>query len=94
MWFDLACETPQADEYGDKLPSGVGCLSNYRTQPKAASGAIRALPLHDINSHGADAMITFGAADEQGFINSNIEAGDEPRLKRRPVVAKFSFVGR
>lgn len=94
MWFDPACETPQADEYGDKLPSGVGCLSNYRTQPKAASGAIRPLPLHDINSHGADAMITFGAADEQGFINSNIEAGDEPRLKRRAAVAKFSFVGR
>jgi hypothetical protein len=62
-------------------------------QPKAASGAIRPLPLHDINSHGADSMITFGAADEQGFINSNLEAGDEPKERRRGQ-AKFSFVGR
>ena len=44
MWFDLACETPQADEYGDKLPSGVGCLSNYRTQPKPQAGPF--VPYH------------------------------------------------
>lgn len=93
MYFDPKCEEKQKDEYGEFLPSGVGCLSNYRTQPKAASGAIRALPLHDINSHGADAMVTFGAADEQGFINSNLEAGSDP-VKPRRRVAKFQFVGR
>ena len=95
MWFDPSCEALQVDEYGEPLPSGVGCLSNYRTQPKAASGAIRPLPLHDINSHGADSMITFGAADEQGFINSNLEAGDDPEdRKKKRGQAKFQFVGR
>jgi len=38
-------------------------------------------------------MITFGAADEQGFINSNLEADDKPQERRRGQ-AKFSFVGR
>jgi hypothetical protein len=94
MWFDLACEKPQKDEFGEQLPSGIGCMSNYRTQPKAASGAIRPLPLHDINSHGADSMITFGAADEQGFLNSNLEAGDDPQDRKKRSQAKFSFVGR
>lgn len=85
MWFDPACETPQADAFGEKLPSGIGCLSNYRTQPKAASGAIRPLPLHDVNSHGADAMVTFGAADEQGFLVGNLTAEERPNERRRGV---------
>jgi len=82
MWFDPACETKQADEFGEPLPSGVGCMMNYRTQPKAASGALRALPLHDINSHGADSMLTFGCADELGFITSAVEAGEKPRRRQ------------
>ena len=95
MWFDPACERKMRDEFGEDLPSGVGCLSNYRTQPKAASGTIRPLPLHDINSHGADAMVTFGAADEQNYIDSNLEHDDNPdNRRRRPKEAAFSFQGR
>lgn len=81
MFFDPACEVKQVDEFGEPLPSGVGCMMNYRTQPKAASGAMRALPLHDINSHGADSMLTFGCADELGFITSALEAGEKPRRR-------------
>lgn len=81
MWFDPACELKQRDEFGEDLPSGIGCLMNYRTQPKAASGAMRALPLHDINSHGADSMLTFGCADELGFVTSAVEAGERPKRR-------------
>lgn len=81
FWFDPACEVKQVDEYGEPLPSGIGCLSNYSTQPKAASGAMRALPLHDINSHGADAMLTYGCADELGIIASMCDAGEKPRRR-------------
>jgi hypothetical protein len=87
MWFDPACEKAQIDAFGEKLPSGLGCLTNYRTQPKAASGALRALPLHDVNSHGADAMVTFGAADEQGYLVGNLRADETPRAKRHGTVA-------
>lgn len=87
MWFDPQTEKKQLDEYGENLPSGIACLTNYRTQPKAASGAIRPLPLHDINSHGADAMVTFGAADEQGFLSNNLTADDEPRKRRKAVAS-------
>ena len=82
MWFDPACETKQKDEFGEDLPSGIGCLMNYRTQPKAASGAMRAFPLHDINSHGADSMLTFGCADELGFITSAVDAGEKPKRRQ------------
>lgn len=91
MWFDTACEEKQKDEMGEALPSGIGCLCSYRTQPKAASGAMRALPLHDINSHGADSMLTFGCADELGYINTNLEADDEPRPKRQNQRAQGGF---
>jgi hypothetical protein len=85
--FDPSCEVVGLNEFGEELPSGIACLSNYRTQPKAASGALRAMPLHDIHSHGADAMITYGAADEQGFITSNLEAGEKPRKRTNQAVS-------
>ena len=81
MWFDTACEKRMVDEYGEPLPSGIGCLQNYRSRPKAASGEIRALPLHDINSHGADSMLTFGCADDLGLIQRTIDAGEKPRSR-------------
>lgn len=81
MWFDTQCEVKMQDEFGEPLPSGIGCMMNYRTQPKASTGAIRALPLHDINSHGADAMLAYGCADELGMIGSILEAGEKPRRR-------------
>ncbi|MER8124858.1 hypothetical protein ABS198_21490, partial [Acinetobacter baumannii] len=33
MWFDVACEVKMKDQYGEDIPSGVGCLTGYRTQP-------------------------------------------------------------
>ena len=91
FYFDPKCEEIGSDDAGEELPSGIACLVNYRTQPKAASGAIRVLPLHDIHSHGADAMITFGCADEQGFITSNIEAGEKPPLQGSQIRPKMGM---
>ena len=91
FWFDEACNEKQKDEYDEELPSGIQALSNYRTQPKAANGALRAMPLHDIHSHGADAMITFGCADELGYINANLEGQDKPRV--RGGIQRGGFVG-
>ena len=79
FWFDTQCNEKMADQYGEPLPSGIGCLQNYRTRPKAASGEIRPTPLHDINSHGADAMLAFGCADELGLLQRTLESGEKPR---------------
>jgi hypothetical protein len=91
FWFDEACNDKQKDEYDEELPSGIQCLSNYRTQPKAANGALRAMPLHDIYSHGSDAMITFGCADELGYINASLEGQDKPKV--RGGLQRGGFVG-
>lgn len=42
--------------------SGVNALSNYRTAPPGANGALRDMPLHDVCSDSADAFRTYAQA--------------------------------
>jgi hypothetical protein len=44
------------------------CLENYRTAPSGANGVIKAAPLHDQYSHGADAFRIFAEAVNAGLV--------------------------
>jgi hypothetical protein len=93
FWFDESCEERQRDAFGEEMPSGVQCLLNYRTKPKAANGELRPYPLHDDHSHGADAMLTFGCADEMGFLNASYSNEEPAWLRRRGMRQAGDFVG-
>lgn len=52
--------------------SGVSALSNYKTAPPGANGALKTEPLHDVCSHAADALRTFSEAHEGGYISKQL----------------------
>ena len=52
--------------------SGISALSNYKTAPPGANGALKTEPLHDVCSHAADALRTFSEALESGYISKQL----------------------
>lgn len=71
-----ACGTIWSKD-GRDMPSGIGCLEGYHTMESAATGIIRETPVHDENSHGADALRTYAEAEMRGLLpgsTSTIEA--------------------
>lgn len=64
---------------GRDMPSGIGCLEGYHTMESAASGVIRETPVHDENSHGADALRTFGEADMRGMLPGSTMLPEETK---------------
>lgn len=53
---------------GKELPSGVDCMGMYRTAPVGVNGILRDEPLHDVNSHAADALRQFAQAWDRGMV--------------------------
>ena len=53
---------------GRDMPSGIQCLEGYHTREDASSGVIMEKPVHDENSHGADALRTMAEAEMRGLI--------------------------
>lgn len=68
------------EEIQDNYVSGLECLENYRTAPSGANGVIKAAPLHDQYSHGADAFRMFAEALAIGWVSKHARTGGrEPR---------------
>lgn len=65
---------------GQDMPSGVACLEAYHTREDASSGVIRDVPVHDANSHGADALRTFAEADMRGLIVTSAPKFAQPTV--------------
>lgn len=59
---------------GQEMPSGIECLENYHTRESGATGQIREEPVHDVNSHGSDAIRTYAEADARGLIPGSTAA--------------------
>jgi hypothetical protein len=53
---------------GRIMPSGIGCLEGYHTKQDASSGVIKEMPVHDENSHGADALRCLAEAELKGLL--------------------------
>lgn len=63
------CHQPTRLDDGATYIAGMDALANYRTAPPGARGALAPSPLHDINSHAADALRTFADAAKLGLIS-------------------------
>lgn len=69
---------------GQTMPSGIGCLEGYHTREDATTGLIKETPVHDSNSHGADALRTMAEAEMAGLIKGTSDLANEgnyPNLK-------------
>jgi hypothetical protein len=73
---------------GRDMPSGIGCLEGYHTMESAATGIIRETPVHDENSHGADALRTFAEAEMRGMLPGSTAIISE--TKRTVVLAGWN----
>lgn len=88
--FHRRCSEQVWDEdIQDNHVSGMECLENYRCAPSGANGVIKAAPLHDQYSHGADAFRMFSEALAIGWVSKHARGGSrEPRnwsaLMRKP----------
>lgn len=100
-WFHSRCDV-ESEVAGEKQPSAVGRLENYRRAINKQTGHFLDHPLKDgLCDHTADALRTFAEADALGVIPgySSIKSvqeylDDEDRPKHRRSVAAFGFVGR
>lgn len=63
------CWQPTVTPAGDTYIAGMDALSNYSSKPMGANGQLSVQPLHDINSHAADALRTFSDARHLGLVN-------------------------
>lgn len=59
---------------GMDMPSGIQCLEGYHTKEDASSGIIKDVPVHDVHSHGADALRTLAESDAAGLIPGSTRA--------------------
>lgn len=66
--FHRRCKEPTKVE-GLTFLAGLDAIGNYRVLPAGANGALRNMPLHDINSHPADAMRQFADALKRGLLS-------------------------
>jgi hypothetical protein len=79
--FHSRCDEKRISLSGEKLPSGVQCLENYRKQPPTPGGNLRPEPKHDACSHSADAFRTFGEAESAGLVSRH-DSGHVPPKPR------------
>lgn len=63
------CWEPTRTPGGDVYLAGMDALANYSSRPAGANGVLGVTPLHDINSHAADALRTFADAAKLGLIS-------------------------
>jgi hypothetical protein len=80
-YFDLSTDTPRKSETGADLPSGVGCLENYRRKLEGG----REVPVHDHTSHTADAARCLAEGMAQGL---HIPHADIPTHLATPLQVK------
>jgi hypothetical protein len=62
-YFDRKTDVPRVSETGADLPSGLGCLENYRRKVEGG----REIPVHDHCSHTADAARQLAQAMADGL---------------------------
>lgn len=58
-----------------RIPSGLGCIEGYHSKIEANGGKLSEVPVHDVASHGADALRTFGEAYSLGMLEGYAESG-------------------
>jgi len=108
-WFHTRCDI-ETESSGDKLPSALGRLENYRRALNKATGHYLDHPLKDgLCDHTADALRTFAEASALGLIptfstavksrrdeeDDDLDLGGRGNCRRgRREVARFGFVGR
>lgn len=69
---------------GRIMPSGISCLEGYHTKEDASSGVIRETPIHDENSHGADALRTFAEAEMRGLLPGTSDVAMQSQMHTPP----------
>ena len=69
-YFHKRCSRKRKSPTGADLPSGVDCLRGYKKEPPSGTGQLKEQPLHDLCSHTADALRTFGEAWVRGMVAS------------------------
>ena len=73
------CWEPTRTPEGNIYLAGMDALANYATRPIGANGTLAITPLHDINSHAADALRCFADAAHLGLINPELGTANRPR---------------
>lgn len=76
------------DEIQDNYVSGLECLENYQTAPMGSNGIIKAAPLHNAYSHGADAFRMFAEALAIGWVSKHGRATRKPKNEDEPLFTK------
>lgn len=81
------CAIETKTEMGLMIPSGVQCLDFYRKKMTLGlGGAMFSDPVHDIYSHGADALRTLAEARRQGMLEGSSVTARESRDTTRKVL--------
>lgn len=83
------CWEPTRTPDGSVYLAGMDALANYSSRPMGANGTLAVTPLHDINSHAADALRCFADAAQLGLINP--ELGNANRFKPGNSTGKPNF---
>lgn len=67
----VTCGRPLGEVEGVKIPSGLESLECYHVEAIQEGRSVRETPVHDIHSHGADALRTMGAAMARGMVKGH-----------------------
>lgn len=79
------CWEPTRTPEGNVYLAGMDALANYSSRPMGSNGALAVTPLHDINSHAADALRCFADAASLGLISTELGNANRPRpLHNKP----------
>lgn len=71
-WFHSRCDQQVVSHDGNKYPSGVARLENYRVKVSPEGGEQKN-PLKDgICDHAADGLRTYWEADEQSLVRTHL----------------------
>jgi hypothetical protein len=84
------CDAPMAGD-GMAKPSGLACIENYHKRTQLNNGLVSEEPVHDIHSHGADALRVMAEAKLRGLLNiGTAEVIQETRrsLRHEPLRSK------
>lgn len=76
------CWEPTRTPEGNVYLAGMDALANYSSRPMGANGTLAVTPLHDINSHAADALRCFADAAQLGLISAELGNANRPRTLR------------
>lgn len=91
VWWHSRTDRPVVTPDGDKLPSGVGRLENYR-KVITTSGITKSIPFKDgVCDHTADALRTWAEADSLSMITAGTV--DAAPRSSRPVTQMRAMMG-